>query len=432
MFDYIKFDAGALRILVCIIIFLGLWYITRFLRKTSCVFNVVMLYTLVGFISALIFYSLSQNSWYYFNEADINYQPLIYLIILFFVLTLPFGLVNIRKIKDFDDTGILPYLNVIATVIFILSIFPFINGLISLSSINYSKIVAAYEGDAGGSSSFVYYSNHARYYLKFFISPLFFYYLYKGHSYKKYFRYMAFALFTTMLTAFTGGGRGTLVNELNYLIICYLLFYNLIDSQTKNKIRRIGFIIFISTIVGLTAITFARTGFKGAGASNQEKVGLATVISLYLGQGPLEFSRQMYPSTVRTEGDNSFSLVKVALGKKTFKDNNERREYWENKQTIQNFIFYTLVGDIYSDLGFIYTILFCILISVVLGVYFYRKRGKPLTIQMVVITSIYFEWITMGFMNNCYKTYYQQFYIFVTFIILLLLSALRKNKITRI
>lgn len=427
MFDYINFDVGALRILVCIIIFLGLWCITKFLNKTSYVFNVVMLYTLVGFISALIFYCLSQNSWYYFNDADINYQPLTYLIILFFVLTLPFGLIKIQKIKYFDDTGILPYLNIIATATFILSIPLFINGLISLSSINYSKIVAAYEGDSGSSSPIVYYSNQARYYLKFFISPLFFYYLYKGHSYKKYFRYMTFALFTTMLTAFTNGSRGTLINELNYLIICYLLFYNLIDLQTKKKIRRIGLIILTCTIVGLTAITFARTGFKSAGASSQEKIGLATVVSLYLGQGPLEFSRQMYPSTIRTEGDNSFSLVKVALGKKTFKDNNERREYWENKQTIQNFIFYTLIGDIYSDLGFIGTIFFCVLISIIFGTYFYRRRDKPLTIQMVVITSIYFEWITMGFMNNCYKTYYQQFYIFITFVILLLLSALKKK-----
>lgn len=155
-----------------------------------------------------------------------------------------------------------------------------------------------------------------------------------------------------------------------------------------------------------------------------------TGVSLYLGQGPLEFSRNMYPSTVRTEGDNSFSLVKTALGMKTFKDNDDRREYWEDKQTIPNFIFYTVIGDVYSDLDFGYTILFCVLISLVFCVFFYKTRFKPMSIQMVVIISLYFEWVTMGFMNNCYKTYYSQFYILITLLINILLSFIQNNRKT--
>ena len=138
----------------------------------------------------------------------------------------------------------------------------------------------------------------------------------------------------------------------------------------------------------------------------------------------------MYPSTVRTEGDNSFSLVKTALGMKTFKDNDDRREYWEDKQTIPNFIFYTVIGDVYSDLDFGYTILFCVLISLVFCVFFYKTRFKPMSIQMVVIISLYFEWVTMGFMNNCYKTYYSQFYILITLLINILLSFIQNNRKT--
>ena len=33
----------------------------------------------------------------------------------------------------------------------------------------------------------------------------------------------------------------------------------------------------------------------------------------------------------------------------------------------------------------------------------------------------------MGFMNNCYKTYYQQFFILVTLLILLFLSLKQKG-----
>ena len=386
-----------------------------------------MVYVTIGFVSAILFYCLSQNQWYYFESSDINYEPLLYLIFLFIILVLPFCFIDTSIINKINDNGISSYLNLLATIIFILSILPSIDGLIKLSSLNYSTIVNAYEGENDRGSFLFYYSNQIRNYFKFFISPLLFYYLYKGPAYNKYVKYMAFSLFTTMLLAITGGGRGTLVNELNYLVICYILFKHVLNYGIKKRIKRIGVFVGICAIIGLMIITFARGNFNTNTASNQDKEDLITWISLYLGQGPLEFSRQMYPSTVRTEGDNSFSLMKTIMGMKTFKDNDARREYWEGKQTIQNFIFYTVIGDIYSDLGFGYTILFCLFISLILGLYFYKTRHKPLTIQKIVIISIYFEWITMGFMNNCYKTYYQQFFILVTLLILLFLSLKQKG-----
>ena len=51
-----------------------------------------------------------------------------------------------------------------------------------------------------------------------------------------------------------------------------------------------------------------------------------------------------------------------------------------------------------------------------------------MSIQMVVIISLYFEWVTMGFMNNCYKTYYSQFYILITLLINILLSFIQNNR----
>ena len=427
MFDYIKFDEGTYRLLTCAFIMIVFWIVMRLKRKTTAIFNAVMAYILIGFLSSIIFYSLSQNQWYYFDSYDINITPLLYLVFLFLILIMPFIFVDTKSVTSINDNGISSYLNLLATVIFVLSILPFINGFIKLFSLNYSTLVSSYEGDGERSSFIFYYSNQIRNYFKFFIAPLLFYYLYKGPSYSKYIRYMIFSLFTTMILAITSGGRGTLVNELNYLIACYIIFQGLLNEKTKKKVRRIGVIVGICVVIGLTAITFARSNFNTASASSQDKVNLVTWVSLYLGQGPLEFSRQMYPSTVRTEGDNSFSLVKSLIGLKTFKDNDERRAYWENKQTIQNFIFYTVIGDIYSDLGFNYTIIFCILISVLLGSYFYKRRRKPITVQMVVVISIYFEWISMGFMANCYKTYYQQFFIMCTLLICAFLSYTQKR-----
>ncbi|WP_444325263.1 O-antigen polymerase [Paraprevotella clara] len=430
MFDYIKIDEGANRLLMCILILAICWFLVKWKKRATLPFNVVMVYISVGFVSATVFYCLSQNYWYYFDSKDINLAPLLYLVFLFIVLALPFCMIDLKNIKRIDDTGISPYLNGMATAIFILSILPFIDAVIKLPSLDYSTIVTAYEGEGERSSFLFYYSNQLRNYLKFFISPLLFYYLYKESAYKRYANYMFFAVFTNILLAITSGGRGTMVNDLNYLIICYILFRGLLPPKVKYKIKRIGIIGGMCTVAGLTVITFARNNFDASTASDEDKANIVTGVSLYLGQGPLEFSRNMYPSTVRTEGDNSFSLVKTALGMKTFKDNDDRREYWEDKQTIPNFIFYTVIGDVYSDLDFGYTILFCVLISLVFCVFFYKTRFKPMSIQMVVIISLYFEWVTMGFMNNCYKNYYSQFYILITLLINILLSFIQNNRKT--
>lgn len=427
MFDFIKFDIGTFRILVCVMIILAIGLLLNFKRRVSSVFNVVLMYILCGFISSLLFYGFSKNQWYSFDASEIQYEPLLYLIALFFIMALPFLFLLPKRFQGFDDKGIGQLLNIIAILLFLSSLFPFFYGLISLFSLNYNSIVSSYEGRSVFSDyPIVYYSNQFRNYLKFFISPLLFYYVYKGCEYRKYLFFVAFSLVTTVLLSLVGGGRGTMVNEVNYLVICYLLFANILTPQYKKKIKK-QFVIFIAAVaVSLTVITFARSNFNTSNASERNKADLITWVFLYLGQGPLEFSRQMYPSTVRTEGDNSFSLVKTAMGLKTFKENNDRREYWADKQGIDNFIFYTVIGDIYSDLGYDYTIFFLLGISIVMCFYF-KSGNSFLSIHKVVISSIYFEWLTMGFMTNCYKTYYSQFFILITLIILYILFVYNRK-----
>lgn len=430
MFDYIKFDHGSFRLLLCIVIIGIVWSLFNLKKQTSIIFNVVMGYVFAGFLSAFLFYSLSQYQWYSFDQSEIQYAPLLFLVLLFIVMSMPFLYLNPAKITKIDDRGIDGYLNLIAILLAVLSIFPFLNGLIGLFSLNYDSIVSSYEGKGlqNIENPLVYYSNQIRNYFKFFISPLLFYYLYMGQRFKRYFYCVVFALFTTVLLSLVGGGRGTMVNEVNYVIISYLLFASVLPDKVKHKVKKMGAALLVMVALSLTIITFARSNFSSKNATKDQKLDLITWVSLYLGQGPLEFSRQMYPSTVRTEGDNSFSLVKTILGEKTFKDNDERRDYWEKKQTIQNFIFYTVIGDLYSDLGFTYTILFLVLISIGMCFYFKKFSQSKIPIHTIVIASIYFEWITMGFMTNCYKTYYSQFFILVTIMILVYLSLARNKQ----
>lgn len=432
MIDFFTIDAATTRILFCCIIF-NLFVLLMFLlKKATPLFKVVVTYINIGYISACVYYSLSfYRSYITYTTDDITLEAILYLTFNFIFMCLPFCFLKTRTIKRLDDRGIRNILNGITIILFILSILPFLNNVVRLTTLSQADIVNAYEGKMEETFAPVYWSNQIKNYLQFFIAPLFFYHLSKGKKQKTYLYMISFTLVASAVGNLVGGGRGTLVNSVNYLVVCYVLFRNILTKRQKNVLRKISIAFGAIVFIAITAITFARNNYNTNKASKTRNIELAIATTLYLGQGPLDFSKQMYPSTVRTDGDNSFSLVKTFLGLKTFKENDDRREYWERKQTIDNYIFYTLIGDIYSDLGYSNTILFFIFISVTMSYYFKRQKKLSITIQTVIAISFYFEWLTMGFMTNCYKTYYAQFFILVTLIFNYILSKYQKYRIKK-
>lgn len=399
-----------------------------YFRKQYKLFSLVILYYAIGIVGSILYYNLSDT----LTSYKIEFNKLFYCEFLLIILAIPFLIINTNKNLKWEDNILLSDLKILTKILFYISLLPFIYKLYqAIFYTNASTLVSAYEGESQISTPYI--VSLCIRILRFFqyiIGTLFFYFISKGKLYNKY-AYMALLSFITLiLIGYVGGGRGTMINQLNFIVINYFIYRNRIEERIRkrlNKILTIGISIFV---IGVMSITIAR--FNNSYQSNDNSVKpIITWASLYLGQGPLEFSKQMYESTVRTKGDNSFSLVKSILGMKTFKDNDERREYWENKQLIQNFIFYTLIGDIYSDLGWEYTIYFCL--CMVLFITFYIKSGNTkMTFPKIVIISLYFEWLTMGIMTNCFKVYYLQFYILTTILLLLLLSyrykLLNKNQ----
>ena len=395
----------------------------------SRVASVVMGYIIFGFVSSMLFFALSQSQWYAFRTQDIKNEPLFYLFILFVVATMPFLFLKTERLRYVDDFGVTKIWKILAVVIVTLSIFPFFEGLYRALTSSASSLADAYEGVSVKYSFFTDFCLRSRRYFAFLIIPLFFYFLYKGPCYKRYSHMMLFCFATTMILDFASGARGMAINDLNYFIFFFIAFKSLLTKELYKKLKKISVVALIIICIGVFTITLARftDGGRLAVGSNRQ-MDLVTWVVLYAGQGPCEFSRQMYPSTVRTMGDNSFSLVKTFLGMNTFKDNNERREYWKTKQKIQNYIFYTVIGDVYSDLGWHWTIVFFVVLSLFMSIYFYRcSRRCIIKLQHLVLGSIYFEWITMGFMTNCYKVYYIQFYIFMTIALMFGITIYQKT-----
>ena len=422
---YLFEDLGLQSHLQAIAVFIAAFIFLHIFFKGR-LFKIVFYYILFFCVCSLLYYVFPKPLWLEFEPVEIRAESLIYAYVLLLILAVPLSYIDLNI--DYKLDRYAPFFKFLTIILLSFSVFPFFEGIYRAINIDAASLLNAYEGHYDSYSVITSISIQLRNYFRYFNYLLLFYYILNLRKNKEN-RILLYAnllvLATTIILAFSGGARGIIVNELNYLVVCYFLFESKYSNGLRKKIKRIATYSLVIIIILLGIVTMARSSDDG------DNIALISWVLLYPGQGPNEFSRNMMPSTVRTNGDNSFSLFKTIVGKKTFKDNDQRREYWERYQYIPNYIFYTLIGDIYSDLGYFGTMSFCILFSVIISLYIrnvYKDADVSLT---AIMTSIFiFEWISMGMMTNCYKSYYYQFFILFTLIVSYGYTVLtRKGKI---
>lgn len=416
-----------LYLLVLALLFIIL--IFRFRHKT--IFKTVLLYGAVGFVGAatyyiLIVYVLQRYSDY----QNITVQPLLYLFSLFIIMFMPFNRLNISESNILNSYKLIKIFKTICLASSLLSAILLVTDISKLSSYNMASFADVYENREIDTRNYIYYINQLKYYISYFLIPLFFYFLRLGSKYKLYVFCAAFSIMASLIHQFTEGGRGTIVNYVNYIVFFYIIYYKLLKSEIQKILKRVTIIISTVLVFSLSIITWSRySTFE----TNEELIpGLASWVTLYVGEGPLAYSAYMWNSTVRTEGDNSFSFVKNLLGYNTFKDNFQRRTYWEAKQKIPNYIFYTVIGDVHSDIGPFFTALFFLFLALFV-LHFIKKRNKKgWRLQDLVILQLYFEFVTMGVMCNCYKTYDSQWLIVCTIITCMILNLVESRNSSKL
>lgn len=426
MLSLFGLDNGNSSLIIALIVLVAIASFIHY-RKSFTFFSVVIVYYILGLIGSIAFYNIIKTNFMEIYPKYVNVDPLLYYVVTSVILAYPFVFLK-AKFTAVEDWGFSKYFQYIAALMAVLSIAPFLECIPKLFSLSADSLVNAYEGNGGGDNVISHYCKQMKNYIQFFNVPLLFYFLSKGSKFRKCTYCCLFAFVCSLLQSLVGGSRGTMVNNFNYLVVLYLIYRNVLDKITLRQFHKYVFVFLAILLSALVAITMARFGGPSA-----KKNALSTSITMYLGQGPVEFSRGMWDSKVRTEGDNSFSFVKIATGHHSFKDNDERRLYWEKKQYIPNFIFYSLVGDVYSDLGREYTVLFCLAMSIFMSMLFKKiARSSSISVASTIIISFYYEWITMGIMSNCYKIYHLQFFIFVTLLCIGFMKFLHEFRLTSI
>lgn len=212
-------------------------------------------------------------------------------------------------------------------------------------------------------------------------------------------------------------GRSAVVFTSLNAIFTYLMFRNYIKNRNYIKrIKAIAIGIFSIFILLFSIMTFARYSMS----EGAQTVSMLGWISLYAGEGMLNFNQNMWHTQAFTEGDNCFAFIKYILGMDTFTDFLERRDYWGPKMGISPSRFYTFVGDMYSDLGY-FIIPFLLTLSFILKKAIYKKH--VIASNKLYILYVWGMLCVTGFTFFTYKTFTNSLDLFAGFIIIWLINS---------
>lgn len=106
------------------------------------------------------------------------------------------------------------------------------------------------------------------------------------------------------------GGRSKLVQNLLYTIVVYLIMRPYINKERNIKIMKYGTIVISIGLLGMLAVTLSRFVFNSS--STQDNIW--SWLSLYAGEGSINFNSSMWYVTKTTNGNSSFILLMHMLG----------------------------------------------------------------------------------------------------------------------
>lgn len=365
---------------------LCLLYLLVFKNKYHVLIFIVSIWTISSFFSLIFYFEVNRYT-------NLQIIPFVFLILCLWFSFIPFTFKQneLKKIELGD-----PVLFERAMLVLgLLSILPFLENLIHIISTyagsNTDVLSEVYEekmsGDLNKDQYINWFSTPGRILnsinLKFQSGMLFFLFLYVCQSKINKFIFLSLiiAVINPILFQLGMSGRSALVFTFLNAGLLFFLLKNLIPQKIKASLLTFGVLILIFGIILFFIITLSRYS-NNEGASSVSFLGW---ISLYAGEGALNFNNFMWHTKAYTQGDNCFNFFKAILGMDTFTNILERRAYWGPRIGINPAIFYTFVGDLFSDLSY-FVAPFIFFIGITLNK-FIKRDGTISLIKMFLLYS---------------------------------------------
>lgn len=308
-------------------------------------------------------------------------------------------------------------------IISIIAIEPFLENLIHLRSVtgNMEATADIYAARAEGDNSkseYLSWIGRKFFWINFLIRDiiplLLFYYILKWEKVNKYIIIgTSMAILNPILHGFALGGRSTIINTVFYLVFVYMLFRPYLSLSQKKNIDRfllcIGGVVFFA-ISALTIVRFA---------SQEHSVDIWTWVTLYTGEGVLNFSSDLWPLSKTCNGDNTFLMIRYFLGLTDSIDIESIRAT-RDLLGVRNMVFYTYLGTIYYDFNKAGTVLFCAFFSFLFYVSC-KSKDNTYKLSQLATLSILGKVIMMGVMFYPYTLWNDQFSLLLLLIYIVLL-----------
>lgn len=375
-------------------------------------------------IFAIPFYSASIEPY-----ENITLLPFLFLYLCIFISVYPLSQLKVDEIKVSNSS----FLNLIIYILCFVSITPFIENIIHINDvfINESGIADIYEtkmdDNVNKAALINWYDPVSRYFNSICLqlqelSPiLLFYYLTKPKIKKLIIVGLIMAILNPMLYSMALAGRGMASIAILYMVFLYLLFKKLIPQDRLKIMNYLGmgtavlfvFMFAIMSIVRLEAQT-----------NNYEMI---TWLSLYFGESMLNFNDRMWNAPCLMYGDYSFSFFKDLFGLNTVGGIMECREYWAPKLGFSIGRFFTYVGDIMGDFGWLGAFAFISIISS--WIYKNVKNKTTINISKLILFVCWAKVLVAGFTTYNYGTKSASQRIVEIIIICIILGSTPKEKI---
>lgn len=215
--------------------------------------------------------------------------------------------------------------------------------------------------------------------------------------------------------------RFALMTDVLYLAFVYLLFSS-INSFT-DKISKIIKKVFVFTgclfSLGIITITLQRF------SEDMNAKGIDYTLELYMGEGMCNFSGDMWNMPNTTDGANCFGAF---ISKWNGMDNIGRNYlHLEGIVHRRMNVFYTFIGDYYTDFGRYLTVLFVILITIITSIL--TKCYKTISLKPIIILAMYVKVLIIGITYWTYLNY--TFEIIGSLVTAIAFSIISRNKITQ-
>lgn len=377
-----------------------------------------------GFIS-IFFFTVSDGI--FRDYSNLSLDPFLYLILGYIITMFPLMAYDSNQSKTLtiyqkQDKII----NNLCIFLIVLSIEPFIEQLLKLQqvagNINYMANMYEATGDDRniistlGSKLFNLYA-----YFELLFPILLIYQFTKKEINKKMVLGIVIVIIGYWLHEVLLGGRSKLVQNLLYTIVVYLIMRPYINKERNIKIMKYGTIVISIGLLGMLAVTLSRFVFNSS--STQDNIW--SWLSLYAGEGSINFNSSMWYVTKTTNGNSSFILLMHMLG---LTDKIGVNDQWDAVESlgIQGNIFYTYIGVFFCDLGKWMTIIYISIASYI--TYRLSRCKKHIYLPQIIILCFCARILCLPTFYT-FGTYMSQINLSVALIFCLLLHLNQKGKI---